>query len=51
VAETVREPWRNGDVMLIDNMAVSHGRDPYRGSRRVLVAMTDEHDAQPGERR
>jgi alpha-ketoglutarate-dependent taurine dioxygenase len=43
VEETVREPWQNGDVLLVDNMVVSHGRDPYRGARRVLVAMTDEY--------
>lgn len=51
VGETVREPWRNGDVLLIDNMVVSHGRDPYQGRRRVLVAMTDEYPETTGEAR
>lgn len=50
-AETIKEPWQNNDILLIDNMLVSHGRDPYRGPRRVLVAMTDEHHANSGERR
>ncbi len=33
--------WREGDLLLIDNMAVAHGRRPFTGSRRVLVAMSD----------
>ncbi|MCX4963848.1 TauD/TfdA family dioxygenase [Streptomyces sp. NBC_00654] len=33
--------WRTGDLMLIDNMLVSHGRRPFTGTRRVLVAMSD----------
>jgi len=32
-------PWRAGDVMVIDNVLAMHGRKPYRGPRRVLVAM------------
>jgi alpha-ketoglutarate-dependent taurine dioxygenase len=30
--------WERGDVVLIDNFAVSHGRMPYRGPREVVVA-------------
>ncbi|SOD64428.1 Taurine dioxygenase, alpha-ketoglutarate-dependent [Streptomyces zhaozhouensis] len=33
--------WRRGDLMLIDNVLVAHGRRPFTGSRRVLVAMSD----------
>lgn len=33
-------PWREGDVLVVDNMAVAHGRTPYRGDRKVRVAMT-----------
>lgn len=40
-AERVVFPWRQGDVMLLDNMTVAHGREPYEGRRRVVVAMTD----------
>jgi alpha-ketoglutarate-dependent taurine dioxygenase len=34
----VIEPWRRGDVVAIDNHSVSHGRMPYEGPRRVVVA-------------
>jgi hypothetical protein len=31
-------PWRRGDVLAIDNDAVSHGRLPCSGPREVAVA-------------
>lgn len=31
-------PWQKGDVILIDNHAVAHGRMPYRGPRQIAVA-------------
>ena len=31
-------PWREGDVVAIDNFAVSHGRLPYEGPRSIAVA-------------
>ncbi len=31
-------PWRKGDVLVVDNDAVAHGRMPYRGPRTVAVA-------------
>jgi alpha-ketoglutarate-dependent taurine dioxygenase len=34
----VAVPWRRGDVVAIDNFAVSHGRLPYSGPRNVAVA-------------
>ncbi|MEE1929011.1 TauD/TfdA family dioxygenase [Streptomyces sp. TRM 70351] len=40
-AATVRERWQAGDVMLVDNISTSHGRDPFRGDRRIAVAMGD----------
>jgi len=33
--------WRAGDVLLIDNVLTAHGRRPFKGTRRVLVAMSD----------
>lgn len=32
--------WVTGDVLLIDNLLVGHGRRPFTGKRRVLVAMS-----------
>ncbi|MFJ6581155.1 TauD/TfdA family dioxygenase [Streptomyces sp. NPDC091368] len=38
---TVRRPWRDGDLMLVDNVRTAHSREPYEGPRRVVVAMAD----------
>jgi hypothetical protein len=40
-AHTMREPWQSGDLMLVDNIACSHGREPYSGAREVLAALAD----------
>jgi len=32
-------PWHSGDLMIVGNLLVSHGRRPYTGQRRVLVTM------------
>jgi alpha-ketoglutarate-dependent taurine dioxygenase len=32
-------PWREGDVMIVDNILVCHGRMPYSGPRRILISM------------
>lgn len=37
-------PWEQGDVLLLDNMAVAHGRTPYKGNRKVRVGMTEPVD-------
>jgi alpha-ketoglutarate-dependent taurine dioxygenase len=31
-------PWQRGDLVAIDNRAVSHGRLPYTGPRKVVVS-------------
>ncbi|WP_371603910.1 TauD/TfdA family dioxygenase [Streptomyces sp. NBC_01220] len=33
--------WHTGDLLLIDNVLVGHGRRPFTGPRRILVAMSD----------
>lgn len=40
-AEMVRFPWRQGDMLVLDNMLTAHGRAPFTGPRRVLVGMAD----------
>jgi len=32
--------WREGDILLIDNVLTAHGRRPFTGPRRILVAMS-----------
>ena len=40
-ANTVREPWQAGDLMLVDNIRMAHSREPFEGPREVLVGMAD----------
>ena len=40
-AETLRFTWQPGDVLLLDNMLMAHGREPYSGGREVVVTMGD----------
>jgi alpha-ketoglutarate-dependent taurine dioxygenase len=40
-ANTAREPLQAGDLMLVDNVRTAHSREPFEGSREVLVAMAD----------
>lgn len=37
--ECVDFRWEEGDVLLLDNLAVQHGRRPSKPPRRVLVAI------------
>lgn len=35
----VSTPWRQSDLLLADNILAMHGRNPYTGPRKILVAM------------
>ncbi|MDJ0840196.1 MAG: TauD/TfdA family dioxygenase [Acidobacteriota bacterium] len=39
--EKVAIPWQRGDLLMLDNMLMSHGRESFQGSRKVVVAMSD----------
>ncbi|MBA4495179.1 TauD/TfdA family dioxygenase [Paenactinomyces guangxiensis] len=36
---TITFKWEEGDVLMLDNMLVAHGRNPFEGERKVLVSM------------
>jgi alpha-ketoglutarate-dependent taurine dioxygenase len=40
-ANTAREPWQAGDLMLVDNVRTAHARERFAGRREVVVAMAD----------
>lgn len=37
--EEVKFTWRPGDILLLDNWRVAHGRKAFVGERKVIVAM------------
>ncbi|XP_031572559.1 uncharacterized protein LOC116306607 isoform X2 [Actinia tenebrosa] len=39
---TVGFPWRNGDVLVLDNVKCRHSRLSFTGERRILVFMSPE---------
>jgi alpha-ketoglutarate-dependent taurine dioxygenase len=46
-AEALAFPWREGDLLMVDNMAMAHGRMSFEEPRKVLVAMTGSHGILP----
>ncbi len=34
-------PWQQGDVLVLDNVLAAHGRNPFSGERKLLVALGD----------
>lgn len=45
--ETVLFDWQRGDLLLIDNKLVAHGRQPYQPPRKVFAALLADT---PGKR-
>ncbi|KAJ9139516.1 Clavaminate synthase-like protein [Coniochaeta hoffmannii] len=37
--------WKAGDVILLDNHAVQHAREPWTGNRKLLASLWDEPTA------
>jgi hypothetical protein len=43
--------WRAGDVLVLDNRSVAHGRMPFRGKREILGCVTHASRAHAFESR
>lgn len=37
--EVICFPWRKGDLMILDNILMAHGRRSFSGERKIVVAM------------
>lgn len=38
--QSINFPWKKGDFLVLDNVLAMHGRNTFKGKRRVLAAMT-----------
>jgi alpha-ketoglutarate-dependent taurine dioxygenase len=38
--EMVIFPWQAGDILVLDNLLTAHGRMPFSGERKIILAMT-----------
>ncbi|NRA72968.1 MAG: TauD/TfdA family dioxygenase, partial [Gammaproteobacteria bacterium] len=43
----VRLQWQAGDLIMVDNMLTAHARDPFKGERKIVVAMGDMQTRSP----
>ena len=46
-AELVTFRWQPGDILMLDNMLVAHGREPFKPPREVVVGMAEPYTS-PG---
>lgn len=37
--EKTQFTWKRGYIMLLDNLLLAHGRNPFRGARKIVLAM------------
>ncbi|MBT5390677.1 MAG: TauD/TfdA family dioxygenase [Alphaproteobacteria bacterium] len=37
--DKIKFKWQRGDIMVLDNILMAHSREPYKGERKVVVAM------------
>jgi hypothetical protein len=35
----------HGDLLILDNLILAHGRKPFTGDRRVLVVLSDNESS------
>lgn len=38
-------PWQKCDIIMLDNMLAAHGRNPFVGQRKIVVAMGEMTDS------
>ena len=43
----VQFDWQEGDLLYLDNRRIAHGRNPFQGSRSILVLMTGDPKYDP----
>lgn len=41
-SEKIVFQWKRGDVMILDNVLMAHGRNPFIGERKIVVAMSGD---------
>ena len=37
--------WQEGDILMLDNMLAAHGRNPFEGERKIVVALGELFEA------